>query len=645
MPITPRMAALLLGTALTPALALAQPILLDELTLSTEAPAPGQIAVSEAQIADARAGSLEDVFRAEPSVSVSSGIAISERVFVNGVDETQLAVSVDGAAQNNRMFHHTGTNMIDPGLLKAARVDPGVAPADAGFGALAGAIAYETKSALDLLEDGRDFGGQATLGYTDNGKTATGALTLYGRTGPVDALVYAKRATGEAYEDGNGDTLPYTGADLNSYALKLGAQFGDWRAELGAIGFQDESLRPYRPNFGGLSEPRLYALDQTTRTLRLTRTASDGMFNPEIQLSRSDYQLDTQDLPRADGRQAAFNDGDADTVTLTAKNSFDLGGAQITAGVDHQDTSARYDGLYYDRADITQTFATFTESRKNTGLFVQARGTQGAFDYSGGLRYDWNRFTGAGDQRLDSDGASVNAALTWHATDEFSVKGGMSSVFGGTQLSSVYDMDFPLLEDGAYDQLKPTRARNLLAGVEWARGGTTLGAEAFRTTIGNLRKGLISRELESEGFRLSARQDWQGGFAALRYSDTDVTLDGEGAGSYDLRDIGTIPGAMLALEARHEIRPGVTLGGIVQHAIKETHDGPDTDRDWPSYTVVDVFAEYEPAAYPNVTLRAEVNNLFDRAYADRATYGADYSTLDQQLEPGRSIAITADLRF
>ncbi|CAM3069967.1 TonB-dependent receptor domain-containing protein [Paracoccus nototheniae] len=640
-----RMAALLLGTALFPTIALSQTVVLDPITLTSDSAQPGQIAASPEQIEDARTGSLEDVFRAEPSVSVSSGIAISERVFVNGVDETQLAVSVDGAAQNNRMFHHTGTNMIDPGLLKAARVDPGVAPADAGFGALAGSIAYETKSALDLLEDGRDFGGRATLGYTDNGKTATGALTLFGRQGPIDALVYAKRATGEAYDDGNGRTLPFTGADLNSYALKLGAEFGEWRAELGAISFQDESLRPYRPNFGGQSEPRLYAMDQQTQTLRLTRKAADGMFNPEIQLSRSDYQLDTQDLPRPDGRQAAFNNGDAETVTFTAKNTMTLGTTELSFGVDHQDSDARYDGLYYDRADIEQTFAIFSESRKNTGIFAQARGAQGAFDYSAGLRYDWNRFTGAGGQDLDSDGGSVNAAVTWHATDALSVNAGMSSVFGGTQLSSVYDMDFPLLEPDAYDALRPTRARNLLLGVEWTRGGTTLGAEAFRTTIGNLRKGLISRELESEGFRISARQDWQGGFAALRYSDTDVTLDGEGAGSYDLRDIGTIPGAMLVLEARHEIQTGLSVGGIVQHAIKEKHDGPDTDRDWPSYTVVDVFAEYEPAAYRNLTLRAEVNNLFDRAYADRATYGADYSSLDQQLEPGRSIAITADLRF
>ncbi len=112
------LAALMLGTALAPLPALSQPILLDEITLTAEGEAPARIAPSAEQIEDARTGTIEDVFRAEPSVTVSSGIAIAERVFVNGIDEQQLSVSVDGAAQNNRMFHHTGTNIDRSGPVE-----------------------------------------------------------------------------------------------------------------------------------------------------------------------------------------------------------------------------------------------------------------------------------------------------------------------------------------------------------------------------------------------------------------------------------------------------------------------------------------------------------------------------------------------
>ena len=71
----------------------------------------------------------------------------------------------------------------------------------------------------------------------------------------------------------------------------------------------------------------------------------------------------------------------------------------------------------------------------------------------------------------------------------------------------------------------------------------------------------------------------------------------------------------------------------------------DATRDWPGYTVVDVFAEYEPAQYANVTLRAEVNNLFDRNYVDRASYGGDFDEILGQKEPGRSIGLSARVRF
>ncbi|WP_411838255.1 TonB-dependent receptor domain-containing protein [Paracoccus sp. ME4] len=641
----PSLAALLMGTALLPLSAAAQPILLDEITLTATADRPGQIAPSPEQIEDARTGSLEDVFRAEPSVSVSSGIAIAERVFVNGIDEQQLSVTVDGAAQNNRMFHHTGTNMIDPALLKAARVDPGVAPADAGFAALGGSIAYETKSALDLLEDGRDMGGRVTLGYGDNGGTGTAAVTLFGRRGPVDAMIYAKRATGDAYEDGNGRTVPFTGADLTSQALKLGATFGDWRAELGAIRFQDDALRPYRANFGGtiggrpVPESRRYALDQSTQTLTIRRTVADGLLDPEIRIARSRSELDTTDLPTPGTVQPDFNNGDADTVSVVVQNRMQVAGFEVTAGVDNYRTAARYEGQFRGIA------AAFREDRTTTGVFAQARGAVGDLDVSGGLRHDFSRFTGAGGQEIDTEGTSANVDVSWAATPELTFNGGLSSVFGGTQLASVYELDSPFLLERAYDALNPTRAHNAVLGAEWRRGGTTLGAELFRTRIDDIRKGLVSRDLESEGFRLSARQDWQGGFAALRYSDTDVTLDGAPASSFDLRELGTVPGGMLTLEARHEVMAGLSLGGIVQHAIEEDGRGADVDSDWPGYTVVDVFAEYEPAGLRNVTLRAEVNNLFDRAYADRATYGADFTSVVQQLEPGRSIALTADLRF
>ncbi len=44
-------------------------------------------------------------------------------------------------------------------------------------------------------------------------------------------------------------------------------------------------------------------------------------------------------------------------------------------------------------------------------------------------------------------------------------------------------------------------------------------------------------------------------------------------------------------------------------------------------------------------IRAEVNNLFDKEYADRGTYGQDYTVVTPLYEPGRTVSLVATMRF
>lgn len=122
-----RLAAGLLCGVCFPLTVLAQePVMLEGIVLTAEEQAAlGRVEIGAERLEDVATGSLDDVFAEEPAVSVGGGIALTEQVFVNGIDQQQLAVTVDGASQNNSLFHHTGTNVIDPGLLKAVRVDPG----------------------------------------------------------------------------------------------------------------------------------------------------------------------------------------------------------------------------------------------------------------------------------------------------------------------------------------------------------------------------------------------------------------------------------------------------------------------------------------------------------------------------------------
>lgn len=639
-----RLAAGLLCGVCFPLTVLAQePVMLEGIVLTAEEQAAlGRVEIGAERLEDVATGSLDDVFAEEPAVSVGGGIALTEQVFVNGIDQQQLAVTVDGASQNNSLFHHTGTNVIDPGLLKAVRVDPGVAGADAGPYALAGSIAYTTKSAIDLLEPGQTFGGKVTTGYSDNGNTATGALTLYGKQGPVDALLYLRRDSGDDYEDGAGNEVANTGADLDSGMIKLGADLGDWRAEFGMTRIEDDALRPYRANIDGIdgrtNDPRRYELIQTSRTLSLKKADDGGPWNPEFRLSKSENEVNTFDLATDDTSDPDFNLGTASTVSAVAQNVNEWNGIEFTTGVDIQNRTGHYEGQF--RGEMNS----FREDNRNTGVFTQARGSIDRFDFGAGLRYDWNEFTGANGQQIDSDGASVNASVTWHATDALSFSGAYSSVFGGTQIGSAYEYWTDNTAAGAYDDLEPGRAQNAVLGVAWEQGGTIVGGDLFSTKLNNARKGLGVVDAKTEGYRLFVSQEWQGGSASIRYTDTEVEIDGSGTTTYYLRDLGMIPGRMLALQVKQDVTPEIQVGGIVEHAFDE--DGAfDATSDLEGYTVVDVFAEYAPAQYENVSFRAEIGNLFDQDYIDRASYGGDYSDVFGQSEPGRTISLSASVKF
>ena len=47
----------------------------------------------------------------------------------------------------------------------------------------------------------------------------------------------------------------------------------------------------------------------------------------------------------------------------------------------------------------------------------------------------------------------------------------------------------------------------------------------------------------------------------------------------------------------------------------------------------------------NLTIRAEIDNVFDETYTERATYGQEFATVTPLNEPGRSFNLRASLRF
>ena len=116
--------------------------------------ATGGVVVTKQDIEALHPADVSELFARDSAVTVAAGSGQAKRIQGFGLEQSNLAVSVDGVPQFKDGWHHSGSNVIDPAFLKRVEVNAGAAPADAGFAAAAGAVRYETLGARDLLTAG-----------------------------------------------------------------------------------------------------------------------------------------------------------------------------------------------------------------------------------------------------------------------------------------------------------------------------------------------------------------------------------------------------------------------------------------------------------------------------------------------------------
>lgn len=621
---------------------------LDTIQIQSAAPATAgtnTLTISAEDLARTNPVDLQDVFRDLPSVSVGSSIPASQKVYVHGIEETNLNVTIDGSKQNNKVFHHNSTNMIDPTLLKAVTVEVGVAPADAGPGALAGSIAYETKDAADLLEDGRNFGGFATGSWDFNSDTFIGGLGTYGRQNGFEYLGYIRYGDGNEFKAGNGQLIPGTTTNILSGLGKFAyeAESGD-RFEISHERVRDHAPRPYRANaiiIGRPWEPvtRNYEMDSNNTVFSYSDTTPDGWWDPRVVLAYSHTKVATPVVLRNGADDPAT--GETGSFNGKVENNFAVDLGSIVAGVD----------FYKDRAHIDYFEDTSAERATNLGFYTQARlepwqRTRLSF----GARGDHQWFEGTDGSKWNNGGLSGNVSGEYDLIENMLIaKAGYSHVWAGIPLAENFIMN-PNWDYGAGPE--PVTSNNVTGGLEFHYEGLTLEGTLFRTDIKNARtprypiaRGTEHHNVESKGFELGAKYDWVMGFASIRYADIDVNIDGEPADSDLGTYLATPIGQIITLGAGHNFADwGLTIGADVLFALDYDKVAPG-NRPIDNYTVANIYAEYTPPSHPNFTLRGDVLNLFNETYASRASYGQEFMEVTPLLEPGITFKLSATARF
>ena len=600
---------------------------------------------ADAELERARLGDMKDVFAGMANVSVGGAIPVAQKIFVNGIDMLNLVVSMDGVLQNNRSFHHVSASVFDPGLLKFVRVDPGVAAADTGPNAVAGAVIMETKDATDIISEGETFGGEVRLGFADNGKTLNGSATVAAASNGWEVLGYVRSAKGDDYEDGSGVIATGTAADMQSGLLKLAYESDTGhRFELSGQKLFDDALRNRRANFGNSQAGLVqYDTERTNLSFNYGLTNGGGNWDPQIVLGYSDSSIFAP----------VSEDSNTETKTLSfkAQNTFHPSDTNtIVAGIDYYDRDAEYFSSSTRRSENAQNF----------GVFAQARfEPSDRWRISAGVRGDTQKFEG-GDGYTDTfSGFSGNASAIFDVTNEFSLRAGYSNVFGGLQIEDGYnfwqtDPQFSQWGQWDYTGIKASRAENANIGFDFRRGGFSVGGEVFRTEVADARDGDQNFDFSSQGYNLNAGFAWDLGSARFSYSNTETKRDGNLVPSGEMIDYGAPLGEIIAFEIMQRIPQAnnLIIGGSLDMALdyNPTYNGANP---WPTqglkgYEVVNLFAEYTPPSMSNWTIRGEVLNLFDEDYSDRASYGGDYPSdpsFSPIKEPGRTFVIQAIAKF
>lgn len=627
---------------------------------------------------------LEDIFRMTPSISVGGGASgVAQKIYVRGLEDALINVTVDGAQQTSTLFHHIGRVTIDPDLLKQVEVQAGAGEATSGPGAIGGVIRFRTKDAGDLLTPGKRFGGRVKINeFSNDGRRVNAAL--YGQlTDNWGLLASYNNLERDNSEDGNGDEIFGTAADQDMAFVKLSGDIGsNQHLTLSYESRDEEGAFSARPNWHVQPDDPLYSSEAERDTV----VANYSLRHSELlNLEATAYQT-----------ESSFRGGrfdwlaDISTFGYDLRNTSRIGIHSFTYGIDYRDD--KVESGYA----IAQPEENHAEEGSVLGLYFQGHSqVSEVVVLSYGLRhddYEYNQLILLPDYygdpitdepaTLDDSEISINAGLSWSISEQWTFGLGYAQAARGKEIGDGFTIDgylwdssdAPVVDAG----LDMEKVSNTEASLEYGIENFNAKLAVYRSAIddvinerpyGNSRYQNIGT-IETDGFEVDLAWRWSDVELFMGFATTDSELDPASSlytadfdsvdlNGYEFNGLGNSRGDTWNLGIDYFPMTDLKLGLNVSHVssldIDTLHQ--DFDLGWvpelyrlnkPSYTTVDVFAEW--VVSNNLALNFAVSNLFDEHYRDHSSVG-DYSAVPGYglvvgpWEPGRDIRLSASLSF
>ncbi|MBU1330552.1 MAG: TonB-dependent receptor [Gammaproteobacteria bacterium] len=595
--------------------------------------------VEAEQLQRYQASDLQEVFESNPEVSVAGGPGVAQKLYLRGLEDTLLNITIDGASQPGQTFHHTGRIGIEPELLKRAEVQAGTGDATAGAGALGGAVRFVTKDPDDLLREGESVGALLKNGYFSNGEGYKSSASVFGRFNENwSALAMTTYQDQNDYQDGNNDDVLGTAARQKLGFAKLVGKLSDEQTlRLSYEKRLDEGERSQRPQWIPSGFNALYPLSTERETWTLNyawQPLNNDLFDVELTSYHTTNELEQ------DGRFGLYF-GDTRSSGFDLRNTSLLGAHQLTYGVDYRDdrTTLGPEGdreLDHEDGDVL-------------GLYLQDRyQLTSRLQLDAGLRYDRYTLDDRDKQRFSEEGLSPNFGLRYQLTPELALFAGHAQALRGPQVRDAFKLDV----SGNDADLKAEKARTEEVGFDYRDGGWELSGKAYVTRIKDAIADPIGRpnlyenvgDLKTKGVLLSTAYHWQQLSLGLSYHHNDARLDGERLNVYEYNGLGTSLGDTWTAFADYRASDSLNLGwqGRFVRGIDSLHTGVGTVAK-PGYGVHDLYAEWQ-AMPERLTFTLTLKNLLDKQYLDHASnedfeHIPDYEGIRGSYEPGRELRL------
>lgn len=656
--------------------------------------------ITPEEIENYQASDLADIFRHTPSVTVGGSLGIAQKIYVRGMEDTMLNVTVDGAPQTSSLFHHIGRVSIEPELLQGVEVQAGAGEATSGIGAVGGAIRFETKDAADLLEKDEKFGGQAKVSYFSNDGHKE-SITLFGKvTDEVGVLASYVNVSNDNMNDGDGNTLYGTAADQTLAFVKINAELTDNQdLTLSYEKREEEGEFAKTPNWSVLADDALFPSWGERETIVLNHA---WYLNDLINLETTLYSTDSSFK-----RELYTWDANIETVGFDVRNTSNLGNHSITYGVEHKNDQVHaesyetYGGVDDEKGTVTALYAQdHWQLIDDLLLSFGARYDAYELEHTGDVvswekDEDGNWYAipdysdpGAGNFKVDKqDGVSLNGGLAYTITNNLTFSAGYAQALRGRQIADA----FTLGEVEHNEDLQPEEVENTEMGLVYNDGTFILEASAYLSVINDVvfdkfkgREGVFYEnigDLETSGFELVAGYQAESFDVLISYNSNNVELNntsfvwpdandasgystvnvsGVELEAYEYGGLGTTVGDSVNASFNYDYNEKLSMGFNVNY-VADVNDIEVFHRSielgWvteletlnkPGYTVADAFISYAPI--DTLKFDLTVQNLFNETYLNHGSV-ADYAHIEGYEsvvginEPGRDIRIAVSYNF